>query len=296
VFSRDYSIVVCVYMVKSAYTHKFEMEESELRMYCQRFLGLEEVRVGDLLVEINPHRRLSPLSLARSLCQTSSGERGRHHGPQQPAARHRGTPHRAAPEGTDMHAFRPSPEDDRIPAADPTLLLLIPLRRAVQRENRPPFVLFAKKSAPQQGTRVVARGRIINNQSFVAIVYEQGAEIIAESYHALSSSKFTTRLLVPALHQWYREEYNEGNRADELNQQVRPVPCREMIEDLDRVYIAFARPSPRSRVVFRVAGAAGAAAAQAQAPPVQVGRRPTRGGLTPQPVQGVPHPSSQPHH
>ena len=95
---------------------------------------------------------------------------------------------------------------------------------AAQRENRPPFVLFAKKTAPQQGTKVVARGRIINNQPFVATVYEQGSEIIAESYHALSSTKLTTRLLLPALQQWYREEYFDGNRADELSQQVRVGP------------------------------------------------------------------------
>ena len=55
-YSRDYSIVVCVYMVKSQHTHKFEMDESELRGYVRKFLSLDEVTVGDLIDKGNLRR------------------------------------------------------------------------------------------------------------------------------------------------------------------------------------------------------------------------------------------------
>ena len=46
--------------------------------------------------------------------------------------------------------------------------------------------------------------------NLAATIYEAGSEIVATSYHPLSCSNFTTKLLIPALHQWYKDEYFQG--------------------------------------------------------------------------------------
>ena len=48
-YSRDYSIIISVYLKIAQSTSRFEMEESDLRMYVERFAGLDAVGVGDLM-------------------------------------------------------------------------------------------------------------------------------------------------------------------------------------------------------------------------------------------------------
>ena len=154
-YSRDYSIVVAVYMRKTQTTTKFEMEEVDLRMYVQRFMNLEVVSVGDLVDKGNLRKVINERLIVRP----------------------------------------------------------------PKRLTKPPFVIFGKNNIPQQGVKCVVRGRQINGQTFVSTVYEQGAEITAQTYHPLSSSLFITKISIPALHKWYRDDHFHDSKS-ELERQV----------------------------------------------------------------------------
>jgi hypothetical protein len=149
-YSRDYSVVVAVYLRSTQTTFKFDMDERVLRIYVQRFAGLEAVSVGDL---------------------------------------------------TDKRILK------KVVAAQ----LVI---RPPQIPSKPPQVIFSKNTIPEQGRKRLVKGRVINGETFVSSVYEQGGDITVRTYHPKSCTIFYTKLSSSQLEKWYQKEYNEKDITD----------------------------------------------------------------------------------
>ena len=86
--------------------------------------------------------------------------------------------------------------------------------KGTKNTRKGPRVLLSQAVIAQQGEKRIVRGRVINGQTFVSTVYEQGGEIAVSTYHPLSCTLYVSKISIQCLEEWYRSEYGNTHLTD----------------------------------------------------------------------------------
>lgn len=190
-YTKDYGILIEVYIPISQETFHFAVEDGELRYYMYLLLYEQHLSVSD-----GTEPEDGPGNKAKAVIQPSSKN------------------------SNDMKAKLSLITVGDL--MDKRNLKRLIVSRLIVHNNRgsKPSVIFSKHALGQKGVRSMTRGIRVQGQYFVAKIFETVEEISIQLYHPLTSKIFICAISMKDLKDWVMQEHHL-NVVSDLNKRLK---------------------------------------------------------------------------